>query len=51
MGNLEVLRKQLSEFSVYSDFDTDWKEEVDSKLSRCSSVSCEDDLLEKAVDH
>ena len=52
-GKLEVLQRHyqdLEKISVDSDFDANWKEEVESKVSSYGSMSesCEDDhLIEK----
>ena len=54
-GKLEVLQKHyqhLAMISVDSDFDANWKEEVESKVSRYGSMSasCEDDRLDIAIE-
>ena len=48
-GKLEVLQRQLGKLSLDSNFDADWKVEVESDVSRYSSTSelCEDEFLEK----
>ena len=38
-GKLEVLQKHLGKISVDSDFDANWKEEVESKVSNYGSMS------------
>ena len=53
-GKLEVLQKHyqhLGKISVDSDFDANWKEEVESKVSSYGSMSesCEDDRLDIRV--
>ena len=52
---LEVLQKHyqlLGKISVDSDFDANWKEEVESKVSSYGSMSesCEDDRLDIALE-
>ena len=54
-GKLEVLQKHyqlLGKISVDSDFDANWKEEVESKVSSYGSMSesCEDDRLDIAIE-
>ena len=54
-GKLEVLQNHyqpLGKISVDSDFDANWKEEVESKVSSYGSMSesCEDDRLDIAVE-
>ena len=54
-GKLEVLQKHyqhLGRISVDSDFDDDWKEEVDSKVEACGRMSglCEDAFLDKGIE-
>ena len=54
-GKLEVLQKHykhLGRVSVDSDFDDDWKEEVESKVEACGrmSGSCEDAFLDKWIE-
>ena len=54
-GKLEVLQKHyqhLGKISVDSDFDANWKEEVESKVSSYGSMSesCEDDCLDIAIE-
>ena len=54
-GKLEVLQKHYQHFgrvSVDSDFDDDWKEEVESKVEVCGrmSWSCEDAFLDKGIE-
>ena len=54
-GKLEVLQKHyqhLGRVSVDSDFDDDWKEEVESKVEACGrmSGSCEDAFLDKGIE-
>ena len=51
-GKLEVLQKHLGKISVDSDFDANWKEEVESKVSSYGSMSdsCEDDRLDIAME-
>ena len=49
-GKLEVLQRHyqhLGKISVDSDFDANWKEDVESKVSSYGSMSesCEDDRL------
>ena len=51
-GKLEVLQKHLlSKMSVDSEFDTNWKEEVEDSVSSYSSLSEEvgDALLDKEI--
>ena len=53
-GKLEVLPRhyqQLGKISLYSNFDAEWKEEVESNVSRYGSMSelCEDDFLDKEI--
>ena len=54
-GKLEVLERHylhLGKISVDSDFDANWKEEVESKVSSYGSMSesCADDCLDIAVE-
>ena len=54
-GKLEVLQKHyqhLGKISVDSDFDANWKEEVESKVSSYGSMSesCEDNRLDIAIE-
>ena len=54
-GKLEVLQKHyqhLGKISVDGDFDANWKEEVESKVSSYGSMSesCEDDRLDIAIE-
>ena len=54
-GKLEVLQKHyqhLGRVSVDSDFDDDWKEEVESKVEACGrmSGSFEDAFLDKGIE-
>ena len=54
-GKLEVLQKHyqhLGKISVDSDYDANWKEEVESKVSSYGSMSesCEDDCLDIAIE-
>ena len=54
-GKWEVLQKHyqhLGKISVDSDFDANWKEEVESKVSSYGSMSesCEDDHLDIAIE-
>ena len=51
-GKLEVLQKHyqhLGRASVDSDFDDDWKEEVESKVEACGRMS-EDAFLDKGTE-
>ena len=53
---MEVLQKHyqhLRKISVESDFDDNWKEKVESKVSSYGSMSesCEDDRLDKAIEN
>ena len=48
-GKLHVLQKHykdLGRMSEDSDFDSEWKEQVESKVSMCSSLLCEDEYLD-----
>ena len=38
-GKLEVLQRQLGKLSLDSNFDAEWKEEVESNVSRYGSMS------------
>ena len=54
-GKLEVLRKhyqRLGSISLDSDFNEDWKDEVESKVDACvrMSGSCEDAFLDKGIE-
>ena len=54
-GKLEVLQKHyqhLGRVSVDSDFEDDWKQEVESKVETCSrmSGSCEDAFSDKGIE-
>ena len=54
-GKLEMLQKRyqhLGRVSVDSDFDDDWKEEVESKVEACGrmSGSCDDAFLDKGIE-
>ena len=51
-GKLEVLQKHYQHLGKISDFDDNWKEEVESKVSSYGSMSesCEDDRLDKAIE-
>ena len=48
-GKLHVLQKHykdLGRMSKDSDFDSEWTEQVETKVSTCSSVLCEDEYLD-----
>ena len=48
-GKLQVLQKHykgLGRMSEDSDFDGEWKEKVETKVSMCSSLLCEDENLD-----
>ena len=52
---MEVLQRhyqQLGKLSLDSNFDAEWKEEVDSNMSRYGSMSelCEDEFLDKEIE-
>ena len=54
-GKLEAFQKhyeQLGRVSVDSDFDFEWKEVVEGKVSMCSSLSelCEDEVLDRGIE-
>ena len=51
-GKLEVLQRHSGKSGVGSDFDSNWKEEVESKVSSYGSMSesCEDDRLDIAIE-
>ena len=54
-GKLEVLQRhyqQLGKLSLDSNFDAKWKEEVESNMSRCGSMSelFEDEFFDKRVE-
>ena len=54
-GKLEVLQKHyehLGRVSIDSDFDNDWKMEVESKVEACDrmSGSCEDAFLDRELE-
>ena len=54
-GKLEVLQRhyqQLGKLSLDSNFDAEWKEEVESNVSRYGSMSelCEDELLDNEIE-
>ena len=54
-GKLEVLQRyyqQLGKLSLDSNFDAEWKEEVDSNVTRYGSMSelCEGELLDKEIE-
>ena len=54
-GKLEAFRKHyehLGRVSVDSDFDFEWKEVVERKVSMCSSLSrvCEDEALDRGIE-
>ena len=51
-GKLEVLQKHYQQLGKISDFDANWKEEVESKVSSYGSMSesCEDDRLDIAIE-
>ena len=38
--------EDLGRMSEDSDFDSDWKEQVETKVSMCSSLLCEDEYLD-----
>ena len=44
--------KRLGRVSVDSDFDSNWKESVERKVSMCSSLSqvCEDEALDGRIE-
>ena len=49
MGKLQVLQKHyeaLGRMSEDSDFDGEWKEGVENKVSMCSRLLCEDEYLD-----
>ena len=55
-GTLEVLQRhyqQLGKLSLDSNFDAEWKEEVESNVSRYGSMSelCEDEFLDKEIEN
>ena len=48
-GKLQVLQKHykaLGRMSEDSDFDGEWKEEVETKVCMCSSLQCEDEYVD-----
>ena len=47
-GKIQVLQKHkdLGRMSEDSDFDSEWKEQVETKVSMCSSLLCEGDHLD-----
>ena len=45
-GRLQVLQKTLGRMSEDSDCDGEWKEEVETKVSMCSGILCEDEYLD-----
>ena len=52
---LEVVQKhykRLGRVSVSSDFDSNWKEAVERKVSMCSTLSevCEDEALDEGIE-
>ena len=54
-GKLEVLQRhyqQLGKLSLDSNFDAEWKEEVESNMNRYGSMSdlCEDEFLDKEIE-
>ena len=54
-GKLEVLQRhylQLGKLSSDSNFDAEWKEEVESNVSRYGSMSdlCEDEFLDNEIE-
>ena len=54
-GKLEVLQRhyqQLGKLSLDSNFDAEWKEEVESNVSRYGSMSelCEDEFLDNEIE-
>ena len=54
-SKLEVLQRhyqQLGKISLDSNFDAEWKEEVESNMSRYDSMSelCEDEFLDKEIE-
>ena len=54
-GKLEVLQRhyqQLGKLSLESNFDAEWKEEVESNVSRYGSMSelCEDEFLDNKIE-
>ena len=54
-GTLEVLQRhyqQLGKLSLDSNFDAEWKEEVESNVSRYDSMSelCEEEFLDKEIE-
>ena len=54
-GKLEVLQRhsqQLGKLSLDSNIDAEWKEEVESNMSRYGSMSelCEDEFLDKEIE-
>ena len=51
-GKLQKNYQHLGRGSVDSDFDDDWKGEVESKVEACGrmSRSCEDALLDKGIE-
>ena len=53
-GKLQVLQKHyeaLGRMSEDSDFDSEWKEEVETKVSTCmcSSLLCDDEYLDREL--
>ena len=42
--------EHLDRVSVDSDFDDDWKEEVESKVEACDRMSCEDAFSDKEIE-
>ena len=51
-GKLKKHYKQLGRMSVDRDFDFEWKEAVERKVSMCSSLSevCEDEVLDRRIE-
>jgi len=48
-GKLQVLQKHyktLGRMSEDSNFDGEWKEEVETKVHMCSSILCDDEYLD-----
>ena len=51
-GKLQRHYQQLGKLSLDSNFDAEWKEEVESNVSRYGSMSelCEDEFLDKEIE-
>ena len=51
-GKLDVLQRDYQQFGKLSNFDAEWKEDVESTMSRYGSMSelCEDEFIDNEIE-